>query len=295
MTAISAIDIVVPQDAAASGVAWPAIVAGALAATSLSLILLVLGSGLGLTIVSPWVATGAGAATFAISTVVWLVITQAVSSGAGGYLAGRLRTRWAGVNRDESYFRDTAHGFFAWALATLLVAGLLGAAVTSVVGGGAAATGSVVAGIAQGTSQGVSNARNSGTMPTDYFVDMFFRPGSSVAAVRPADANVGDAKGEVSRILLTSLASGRLSAPDKAQLTNLVSVNAGITEAEAQQRVDQVLLQIEEAKVTAKEAAESVRKAGVTLALMTFLSLLIGAFVASAAAALGGKHRENMS
>jgi hypothetical protein len=292
MTATLSTEILSPDEAPASGVAWPAILAGALAISALSLILLVFGSGLGLTMVSPWTATGAGIATVGISTVIWLVITQVVSSGAGGYLAGRLRTRWAGMDRDESYFRDTAHGFFAWALSTLLVAGLLGAAVASVVGGGAAATGSVVAGIAQGASQGAAGRPVAGTMPTDYFVDLFFRPVASPAAPRPADANATEAKSEVSRILLMSVTTGRLSAPDKAQLANLVAVGAGIPEANAQKRVEEVLVQIEDAKAGAREAADSTRKVGAALALMTFLSLMIGAFVSSAAAALGGRHRD---
>jgi len=292
MTATLTTDIVVPDEAPASGVAWPAILAGALAVSALSLILLVLGSGLGLTMVSPWTATGAGVATFGMSTVIWLVVTQAVSSGAGGYLAGRLRTRWAGMDRDESYFRDTAHGFFAWALSTLLVAGLLGAAVASVVTGGAAATGSVVAGIAQGASQGVAVRQGAGAMPADYFVDLFFRPAPLNGTTRPAEANVSSAKGEVSRILLMSLTTGQFSNPDKAQLAALVAAGAGIPEADAQQRVAEVLAQIENAKAGAMEAADTTRKVGATLALMTFLSLLIGAFVSSAAAAVGGRHRD---
>ena len=114
-----------------SAVAWSAVFAGAAATAALSLILLILGVGLGLSAVSPWAQTGVGAVTFGISTIVWLTVTQIIASGMGGYLAGRLRTRWSGVHTDEVYFRDTAHGFLSWGVATLVTAMLLTPAIES--------------------------------------------------------------------------------------------------------------------------------------------------------------------
>ena len=104
-----------PQ-AHSSAVSWGAIMAGA-AAAALSLILLILGTGLGLSSVSPWSHDGISATTFGVSTIVWLALTQLLASGMGGYLAGRLRTKWVETHTDEVYFRDTAHGFLAWAIA----------------------------------------------------------------------------------------------------------------------------------------------------------------------------------
>src|SRR4051812_6593685 len=121
----------------ASGVSWAAIWAGAAGAASLSLVLLLLGTGLGLSTVSPWADKGASATTIGIASVVWLSVVQLAASGMGGYLAGRLRTKWAGLHTDEVYFRDTAHGFLAWAVATLLTAALLTSAIGSIVGTGA--------------------------------------------------------------------------------------------------------------------------------------------------------------
>src|SRR5665811_701465 len=109
----------------ASAVSWGAIVAGAAAAAALSLILLVLCTGLGLSSVSPWAHNGIGAATFGVSTILWVTLTQLVASAMGGYLAGRLRTKWVAVHTDEVYFRDTTHGFLAWAVASLATAALL--------------------------------------------------------------------------------------------------------------------------------------------------------------------------
>src|SRR6185436_4363413 len=113
-----------------------AIVAGAAAAAALSLILLILGTGLGFSVVSPWSHDGISATAFGMSTILWLTFTQLAASGLGGYLAGRLRTKWAAAHPDEIYFRDTAHGFLAWAVATLATAALLTSVIGAIIGGG---------------------------------------------------------------------------------------------------------------------------------------------------------------
>lgn len=309
MAHLSSVDVVAPVEAPASGVSWAAIIAGALAAAALSLILFVLGSGLGLTMVSPWSTEGADITTFAVSTAIWLIVMQWISSGVGGYMAGRLRSRWAGVGTDEVFFRDTAHGFLAWALATVMVVWLLSSALASVVSGGASAATSVATGAAMGASAAAAgNATEGGLPSTDYFVDTLFRPGPGGAAAGGADqggavpgsgaaaggapADAGEASAEASRILVASAVSGEVSAPDKAQLARLVADRTGMTEQEATARVDEVLAQIEAAEVKVKEAADAARHAGIMLALMTFLSFVVGAFVASAAAALGGRQRD---
>lgn len=117
-------------DTAGSAVSWPAVFAGAVAAAALSLVLLVLGIGLGLAVVSPWTAGNTPAEAMSGSTIAWIFLTAIAASGVGGYMAGRLRTRWPGAQLDEVYFRDTAHGFLAWGVATLLTA----AALTGVIG-----------------------------------------------------------------------------------------------------------------------------------------------------------------
>jgi len=106
-------------------VEWAAITGGALAAIGITIILVTLGPGLGLATVSPWSFSGSPPATFGIAAGVWLIVTQWLSSGVGGYLAGRLRKKWVGIRTDEVFFRDTAHGFLAWALATALVVALM--------------------------------------------------------------------------------------------------------------------------------------------------------------------------
>jgi hypothetical protein len=277
------------HDASSSCVSWAAIIAGALAATALSLVLLILGAGVGLTMVSPWSAQGAGTTAVAASAAAWLVFTQWASSGIGGYVAGRMRIRWPGVDRDEVLFRDTAHGLLVWALATVLVSGLLAS-------GGAATVQSSGSAVAAFTAQNSSGPRTSSAVPTEYFADMLFRPGDAATTTgidAPGiDPNDDDAKGEASRILVIGLTTGDVPAADKAQLAHLVATRTGMPATDAQARVDDVLARIETAKSEIKAAADDARKAGLTLALMTALSLFVGAFIAGVAAAIGGRQRD---
>ena len=282
------------NESSASGVSWGPVIAGAFTASTLTVILMMLGTGLGLTMVSPWSSSGVAASTFAVSTAVWLVIVQWLSSGVGGYLTGRLRTKWTGVHTDEVYFRDTAHGFLSWALATLLVMGVLGSALSSIIGGGVSAATTVASGAALGASAGAASSADTSSAgdTTGYFVDSLFRPADPAAApATPGDNTT--AASEASRILAASAAAGQVSPEDKTYLGQLVASRTGLSEADATARVDQLLAKVEAAKVQAQEAADTARKATATLALVGALSLIIGAFIASAAAALGGKQRDD--
>src|ERR1700694_5585403 len=123
------------EESSRSGVSWAAIIAGGVTAAAVSLILLILGAGLGLTTVSPWSNAGASATAIGVGAIIWLVVTQWIAAGLGGYLTGRLRTKWVNVHTHEVFFRDTAHGFLAWALSTVIFAALLTSAISSLVSG----------------------------------------------------------------------------------------------------------------------------------------------------------------
>jgi len=112
-------------ESSSTAVEWGAITAGAVAAVGVTIILVALGSGIGLSNVSPWSFANPSPITFGVSAGLWLIITQWLASAWGGYLTGRLRTKWVGIRTDEVAFRDTAHGFLAWALATLIVVALI--------------------------------------------------------------------------------------------------------------------------------------------------------------------------
>ncbi|MER9301888.1 hypothetical protein [Mesorhizobium sp. M0496] len=295
-TVLSSTDITPVSESSSSAVSWGPIVAGAFAASTLTVILMLVGSGLGLTMVSPWTGSSASTTTFAVSAAAWLVIVQWLSAGVGGYLTGRLRTKWVNVHTDEVYFRDTAHGFLAWALATLLVAGVLGSALAAALGTGVQAASSVASGAAMGAttaaaSAAATDAPSSGTW-TGYFVDSLFRSANPAAA--PAhEQNSPTATEQATRILLAGAANGEVSPEDKGYLAQLVAARTGLSDADAKTRVDAVIAKVDDAKVKAKQAADTARKATASFALIGALSMVIGAFIASVAAAFGGKQRDD--
>ncbi|WP_447904859.1 hypothetical protein [Stenotrophomonas geniculata] len=176
--------------ASESAVSWSAIFAGAVAAAALSLILLILGVGLGLSSVSPWSFEGVSKETFGWSSIAWLTFTALAASGLGGYLAGRLRTKWTQIHGDETYFRDTAHGFVSWAVATLLTAGLLTSAIGGVLGTGAKVAGATAgaaastAGVAAAGAGSAAAAAPEGDL--NYWVDSLFRSATNAGAADPA-------------------------------------------------------------------------------------------------------------
>lgn len=284
-----------PVESSKPAVNWGPIVGGALAASTVTAILLLLGSGLGLTMVSPWSGEGASLTTIAASTAIWLIVVQWLSAAVGGYLAGRLRTKWVGIHTDEVFFRDTAHGFMAWALATLLVVGVFGSALSAALGAGVQAAATVTSGAAMGAAAGAGSAASSegSNDATGYFVDALFRPADPARLAAPGAEGNAEAAAEASRILVASAASGEVSAEDRTYLSQLVAARTGLPQADAEARVNAVLTRIEQAKTQAKEVADTARKAGATFALLSALSLVVGAFIASAAAALGGRLRDD--
>ena len=280
----------------ASAVSWGAIVAGAVAAAALSLILLMLGVGLGLSSVSPWGHYGTSAATFGVSTILWVTLTQLLACAMGGYLAGRLRTKWVAVDTDEVYFRDTVHGFLAWAVASLATAALLTSVIGSIVGAGiqagATVAGGVASNVAVATAGGSEMAKSDNeTGPMGYFVDSLFRKDSNTAVVATAVP-----RSEVSRIFMNTVFTGPLPADDIRYVGQLVAQRTGLSQQEAEKRVTDTYARAQakltDAQTAAREAADKARKASAYAALWLFISLLIGAFIASLAATYGGRQRD---
>lgn len=201
---ILATDVAAPVESSSSAFNWALIVAGAFAAATLTFILMLLGSGLGLTMASPWTSESASVTTFAVSTAIWLVVVQWLSSGLGGYLTGRLRTKWVGIHTDETFFRDTAHGFMAWALATLIVVFILGSTLSATLGAGVQAASTVASGAAMGASAGATtSASDEGAgNATSYFVDALFRPADPSRLAAASAEGDAAAAAQASRILI---------------------------------------------------------------------------------------------
>ena len=274
-----------------SAVAWGAIFAGAAAAAVLSLILVFLGTGLGLSALSPWSQEGASGKTLGIGTGVWVIFMQLASSVLGGYIAGRLRTRWLNVDTDEVAFRDTAHGFLAWSVATLFTAWLVSSSLTSLVSGGLQASAKVVSEAGGAAASGAAaQGANSEGGPMAYSIDSLFR--SSKA--RPGGSSE-DSTSEVTRIFTHDLATGELPQDDARYVAQVVSQRAGISQQEAEKRVNDTFAKLKDAETKAKQAADAARKASAAAALLLFISLLIGAFLASWSAVYGGRRRDALT
>ena len=298
-----------------TAVSWSAIVAGAAAAAALSLILLILGTGLGLASVSPWTREGISAGALGVTAIVWLAVTQVLASGMGGYIAGRLGAQWTGIHSDEAYFRDTAHGFLAWAVASLATAALLTSVIGSIVGTGVQATAAVAGGAtvaAAGATNGAAksatmvNAENGGSTSggigaMSYLVDTLLRKDATNAGNAGNSNNLDSERSTVNlaaestRIFVNATQSGALLPDDISYLGQAISQRTGISQADAEKRVTttyaRLQAKLQDAEVAAREAADKARKASAYSALWLFISLLIGAFCASLAATYGGRQR----
>jgi hypothetical protein len=273
-----------PVESSSSAVSWASIFAGAIAASAITLVLLLVGAGLGFSMVSPWQSQSASPVTLGVSAVIWLVVVQWLSAGLGGYLTGRLRTKWVGVHTYEVGFRDTAHGFLAWALSTLIIAGLLTSSVSAILGAGVQAT-ATTAGAAV-----TAAASQAGNLSPSYFTDALLRPANPATATT---ANADTATAQISRILANAAVQGKMPDADRSYVDRLVAAQTGLSEADAKARVDAVLKQIDDAKVAAQQAADKARKVSSAAALLGALTLFIGAFIAAVSAAFGGRQRDD--
>jgi len=277
------------------GVSWGAVLAGAAAAAALSFILLILGVGLGLSSVSPW---SFNATAIGVSTIAWLAFMQLAASGIGGYLAGRLRVKWSSIHTDEVHFRDTAHGLLAWAVATLVTVAVLAGGTRAVLSGAIDASSGVAAAVGPAAAAGAKAGEGGGSAakPLHSFSDMLLRA-APAAGTGSAGSTVADQRVEIGKIFATSLSTGSLAADDRSYLGQVVASRTGLTQAEAEARVDAVYARAAkaaaDAKAKAQQAADTARKAGAHTALWMFVALLLGAFVASLAATFGGRQRDH--
>jgi len=243
-----------------SAISWPAIIGGTFAATALSLVLIAFGSGMGFALAPHFIQDSLSAKHLTYIAVVWLIVVQWIASGLGGYLTGRLRTKWTSVHTHEVFFRDTAHGFLTWSVTTVVSVVFLMSAV--------------------GSLHGLPQERHMRPEgPMAYEVDNLFRTD------RPGVAVDQDTKTETSHILMKGVAEGGLSATDKTYLSQIVAAHTGLTQADAEKKIDDTV-------AAAQEQAEEASKTAATTSIFTLLSMMVGAFIACVAAAIGGQERD---
>src|ERR1700694_2130137 len=258
------------EESSLAGVSWAAVLAGAIASCALTLVLLAFGAGLGFSVVSPWANSGVSATGFEIGTGLYFIVMAMISSAIGGYLAGRLRSKWVGVQTTEVHFRDTAHGFLAWAAASVLGAVLLASPASSLIGG-----------TLSGATQAAANSAQSS--PMDGYVDRLLRSDNPSAQ---GQQNPSDARGEMVRLFTSSFHNGNdLNPADRTYVAKVVSTRTGLSQADAEKRVNDVVTQV-------KTDLDEARKAAMQTAIWLTLSLFIGAFSASLAATEGGGLRD---
>jgi hypothetical protein len=297
---------------------WSAAIAGVFGALAVGFIIISLGSGIGLSLASPY-SWGPSATTLTIIGAVWLVMAHTFGFATGGYLAARLRSHSFDGITDETRFRDAAQGFVVWAMGVVVMFAIAGAAAVFTAG----ATAHVASGAAAGTGAALSNPQNTAgaSGPVDYFVDLLFRPSSATASAgtqspmsaAPGSATVGaapagpaaagavssaqqrldaESRAEVTRILARGVAQGGLTDQDRTYLAQLVAQRTGLPPDEAQRRVTEVE---GKAKETVKEAADKAAKAGSYFSFWMFMSLLFGAVAATLGGIVGGDLRDKDS
>ncbi|MBS0419433.1 MAG: hypothetical protein JSR66_17110 [Proteobacteria bacterium] len=269
------------NESAVSAVSWAAILAGSVTAAASTIILVALGSGIGLASVSPWPGSGTSATAFTVMAAIWLIVVQWLSSCVGGYMTGRLRAKWVGTHTHEVFFRDTVHGFVTWAVGTLIGALLLLSAAAGVAKTGSETVAAAAGGAAHGAASTLPDAVSS------YDVGRLLRPSAP-----GNDPSKADGRAEVAQILGKGITEGGVSQEDRDYLIKLIAARTGVSDSEARARVDQVIAAEKATALKAREAADAARKAAASAAIFTALSMLIGAFIASASAALGGRLRD---
>jgi hypothetical protein len=274
---------VAANESSVSAVSWAAVIAGAAVAAAVSLLLAALGTGLGFASISAWPNSGASAATFSVMTAIWLIIMQWLASAVGGYVTGRMRTKWVDLHTHEVFFRDTAHGLVTWATATVITVTVVALTAAGIAREGTRAAATVASGVAQGAAGTAGSA-------DAYSVDTLLRaPADKQEANAASNA---DTRAEVTRILTTALGAEGMSAADRTYLAQLVQARTGLSAAESEQRVDAAVNQVKAAEVKTRQAADAARKVAATTSMFTALAMLIGAFIACIAAALGGRERD---
>lgn len=245
------------------GLQWTPIVAGALAASALSLIMISFATALGLGVASTAPTWRDASVTLWLLSGIYLILQSLISFGCGGYFAGRVRIPYVSAAEDTET-RDGFHGVAAWALAVLI-----GAVLVALV----AWASSKPATTAQPTSVSEPSVLS-------YELDHLFR-----APRRPPNVDLTAERAEAARILMTSSSHTGVTTDDRAYLVQQVTALTGLAAPDAEKRVDVTI-------ANARKSISRARAASIIVAFSAAAALLFGAVAAWAGAAAGGRHRD---
>ena len=258
---------IITEEQKASYVQWGPAVAGALVAAALAFVLHAFAAAIGLAVSSSAPTWRDSSLMLQLLSGLYLIFAAIVAFGVGGYLAGRMRSPVGGTD-DEIEFRDGSLGVLAWAIAIVLTVLMTWAAAQSLARVVAPSGGS-------GAAQSVA-----GENLIAYDLDQLFR-----AERRPQNVDLGYARSEAARILLTTAGHAGITPDDRAYLIRLTAANTGLQPPEAERRTDIAIVQ-------ARDGIRKARRSGVILAFMAGAAALLGAAVAWFAAYEGGQHRD---
>src|SRR3977135_169345 len=256
------------REAAAAPVfiSWGAVIAGAIADSPLTFVLITFGQAIGLATASPSATWRDTSVALALLSGLWLLLTAVASLALVGYLAGRLRATWETTTVEEVEFRDGIHGILVWGLAIII--------------GAALALGAVRAATPQATGNALAPTAATAEPLLAFELDRLFR-----ADRRPGELVEPKPRAQAARIITTSLGHADMAAEDRAYLVRMVMARTGLAQPDAERRGT-------EARAQARRAIRRARANAVILAFMAAASLLAGAAVAWFAAGFGGRHRD---
>jgi hypothetical protein len=283
---------------------WGAIIAGALCAAAISLVLFAFGSAIGLSAISPWPHVGLSPTVALIIVALWTAIVQVVAFAIGGYVTGRVRNSWGSVVTHERRFRDGMHGFIVWALGLLVGAAIAVSAAGSLLRAGVQATATVAAGTMNAataaTAAGGQRGATPAATPGDVAFDYLMRPGgvpAATAGAPPPAANTPaqELRPSIVRTFADALGADSLPPADRTYLASLVVMRTGLSQADAEKRVDEAFQKAKDAETKARAAADKARKASVLAAFLAAATLVIACAAACAGAVTGGRHRDEQT
>lgn len=301
---------------------WGSILAGVIIAIVIQLVLSLIGAGVGFSTADPIAHDSPDASSVSMGAAIWWAVSSVVALFTGGWVAGHL----AGApGRTDAML----HGLVAWGLASLLGAYLVATAVTSIVKSGATAVGTAATAAGTGLAAAAGpmadaakkQLQDSGiTMDSvkgqaQQLLAQTGKPALQPDAIKQqangaanqlnnATQNQGNGEtGEdVQTVAQRIIASGTdtVQQADKQALVNVVVARTGISQQEAEQRVDtwiaqyqQTKAQIAQAKadaeVKAREAADAAAKAAAKASLGAAIALILGAMAAALGGALAGR------